>query len=127
MPRKHSDGKLDMKILRATAEKCSNWGRWGPDDEIGTLNHVAPEDIVKAAQLIRKGQVFSLALNFDNQGPQSGLLGQPFQPDPHHARNRHPTRSPAGRTRAVCDTPTTWCRCPCNAAPNGMRSAISSI
>ena len=80
MPRKYTDGKLDMEILRATAEKCSNWGRWGPDDEIGTLNHVTPEDIVAAAQLIRKGKVFSLALNFDNEGPQRGLWGNRFNP-----------------------------------------------
>ena len=80
MPRKYSEGKLDMKILRATAEKCSNWGRWGPDDEIGTLNHISPQDIVAAAGLIRKGKVFSLALNFDNQGPQRGLWGNRFNP-----------------------------------------------
>jgi kynurenine formamidase len=80
MPRKYSEGKLDMKILRATAEKCSNWGRWGPDDEIGTLNHISPQDIVNAATLIRKGRVFSLALNFDNQGPQRGLWGNRFNP-----------------------------------------------
>jgi len=27
-----------------------NWGRWGPNDEIGTLNHTRPEDIVAAAR-----------------------------------------------------------------------------
>jgi kynurenine formamidase len=80
MVRKYSEGKLDMEILRATAEKCSNWGRWGPDDEIGTLNFVSPEDIVAAAGLIRKGKSFSLALNFDNQGPQRGLWGNRFNP-----------------------------------------------
>ncbi len=80
MPRKYSEGKLDMEILRATAEKCSNWGRWGPDDEIGTLNFISPEDIVAAAGLIRKGKSFSLALNFDNQGPQRGLWGNRFNP-----------------------------------------------
>lgn len=80
MPRKYTDGKLDMDILRATAEKCSNWGRWGPDDEIGTLNFISPEDIVAAAGLIRKGKSFSLALNFDSQGPQRGLWGNRFNP-----------------------------------------------
>ena len=80
MPRHHSEGKLDMNILRETAEKCKNWGRWGPEDEAGTLNFISPEDIINAAKLIRKGKVFSLGLNFDNEGPQKGLWGNRFNP-----------------------------------------------
>ena len=80
MPRRHTDKMFDMAKLRETAEKCNNWGRWGPDDEAGTLNFVAPEDIIAAAGLIRKGKVFSLALNFDNRGPQVGLWGNRFNP-----------------------------------------------
>ncbi|MDG2315335.1 MAG: cyclase family protein [Gammaproteobacteria bacterium] len=80
MPRRYDESKLNMDILRETAEKCKNWGRWGPDDEIGTLNFISPEDIVKAAQLIRRGKVFSLGLDFDNKGPQSGLWGNRFNP-----------------------------------------------
>ena len=80
MPRRNTDKMFDMAKLRETAEKCSNWGRWGPDDEAGTLNFVEPEDIIAAAGLIRKGKVFSLALNFDNRGPQVGLWGNRFNP-----------------------------------------------
>jgi kynurenine formamidase len=72
--------KLTRKDIDAAAERLKNWGRWGPDDEIGTLNNISAQDIVNAARLIRKGQVFSLALNFDNQGPQSGLWGKRFNP-----------------------------------------------
>ena len=80
MPRHYSEGKLDMTILRDTAEKCKNWGRWGPDDEAGTLNFITPQDIVAAAALIRKGKVFSLGLNFDKDGPQRSLWGNRFNP-----------------------------------------------
>ena len=80
MPRRYDEGKLNMDILRETAEKCKNWGRWGPDDEIGTLNFISPADIIAAAQLIRKGKVFSLGLNFDDKGPQNGLWGNRFNP-----------------------------------------------
>jgi hypothetical protein len=38
----------------------SNWGKWGPDDEVGALNHLGPEQVLAAAQLIRSGQVFTL-------------------------------------------------------------------
>ena len=36
-------------------EKLSNWGRWGPDDELGTLNLITPQKRVQAARLIREG------------------------------------------------------------------------
>jgi kynurenine formamidase len=69
--------KLTLDDIRETAERLKNWGRWGKDDEIGTLNHTAPEDIVAAAQLVRKGKVISLALPFDNKGPQGGKTKYP--------------------------------------------------
>ena len=80
MPRHHTEAPFNLKHLKDTAERCSNWGRWGADDEIGTLNHVSPADIVRAASLIRRGKVFSLALNFDRNGPQRGLWGNRFNP-----------------------------------------------
>ena len=62
--------KLTMRDIQEAAERLKNWGRWGPDDEIGTLNFTRPEDIVAAAQLVRRGAVFSLALPYDSRGPQ---------------------------------------------------------
>jgi kynurenine formamidase len=76
----HGDSKVTLKDIHAAADRNKNWGRWGADDEIGTLNHISPQDIIKAAQLIRKGKVFSLALNFDSSGPQSGLWGNRSNP-----------------------------------------------
>ena len=32
--------------------KVSNWGRWGPDDERGTLNLIEPRHVVAAAGLV---------------------------------------------------------------------------
>jgi kynurenine formamidase len=58
--------------LEATAERLKNWGRWGEADEIGTLNFTSAQDVVGAAGLVRKGRVMSLALRFDNKGPQGG-------------------------------------------------------
>lgn len=39
----------------------SNWGRWGQDDELGTLNLITPEKRVQAAGLVREGVVVSCA------------------------------------------------------------------
>ena len=72
--------RYTLAEIRATAERCKNWGRWGPNDEAGTLNYITPADIVAASALIRRGAVFSLALNFDQHGPQRGLWGKRFNP-----------------------------------------------
>src|SRR4051812_50126825 len=39
----------------------SNWGRWGKDDERGTLNLITPKKTQDAARLIKDGVVVSLA------------------------------------------------------------------
>ena len=44
----------------------SNWGRWGPDDEIGTLNLITPEKRKEASSLVQDGVTVSLARNTDN-------------------------------------------------------------
>ena len=80
MPRHFDTHRFDLAHLRATAERCKNWGRWGADDEIGTLNFITPQAIVEAAGLIKRGAVFSLGLNFDRNGPQRGLWGNRYNP-----------------------------------------------
>jgi len=60
-----ADTRIDAMIRRV-----SNWGRWGPDDELGTVNLITPERRVAARDLVRKGTVFSLAIPLDESGPQ---------------------------------------------------------
>ena len=36
-------------------DSLSNWGRWGPDDEIGALNLITPERVRRASALVREG------------------------------------------------------------------------
>ena len=70
--------KVTRKDMAAAAEKYKNWGKWGPNDEIGTLNFTTPEDIIAATKLVKKGKVISLALNFDNYGPQGAKSKYPM-------------------------------------------------
>jgi kynurenine formamidase len=42
-------------------DRCSNWGRWGPNDERGTLNLITPAVRVRAASLVREGVSVSCA------------------------------------------------------------------
>jgi kynurenine formamidase len=63
----------------------SNWGKWGPDDEVGSLNYLGPEQVLAAAQLIRSGKVFTL----------QRVIGDP-KGDPVW-----PGRTPAERTQIL--------------------------
>ena len=82
---KKSTARKGKKLLTKAdvMRKCkqlSNWGKWGPNDELGVLNYITPEDIANAAKLIRKGKVFRLGLNLDENGPQNGLFGGRWNP-----------------------------------------------
>jgi kynurenine formamidase len=70
---------VNRAAIYEAAEKLSNWGRWGEDDQIGTLNNVTPEDIVNAAKLIRKGKVFALGLSL-KEPIQTDLFGGRWNP-----------------------------------------------
>lgn len=40
-------------------DELSNWGRWGEDDQLGTLNLITPDVIVRAASLVKSGRAVS--------------------------------------------------------------------
>jgi len=65
-----------MTRLEEIARRVSNWGRWGPEDERGTLNFVTPEVVRRAAGCVKRGAVFSLGLRFAADGPQIGQGGR---------------------------------------------------
>lgn len=69
----------DIETIREMSERHGNWGRWGPDDEKGTLNLVTPQLVVDAASLVSRGITISMALPYDETGPQTGFLGR-FNP-----------------------------------------------
>ena len=56
--------KHDMRQL---FESVSNWGRWGADDERGTLNYLTADKVAAAARLVRSGTQISCARNFPVQ------------------------------------------------------------
>ena len=71
---------VNKQAIKEASEKLSNWGRWGADDEIGTLNHIEPQHIIDAAKLVRKGKVFAMGIPLDQNGPQRGLFGKRWNP-----------------------------------------------
>lgn len=58
----------------ALAKTVNNWGRWGADDERGTLNLITDDVIRRAFTLPRAGTVISLALPLSEDGPQLGFV-----------------------------------------------------
>ena len=60
--------------LIALGQKVSNWGRWGADDRRGTLNLIDTAAIQRGLSAARQGKVFSLAMPFNEDGPQLGFI-----------------------------------------------------
>ncbi|MEV6074024.1 cyclase family protein [Streptomyces sp. NPDC052069] len=64
------------------AKRVNNWGRWGADDEIGTLNLITDAVVREAAATVRTGRRIPLALPLQQDGVQSGLI--PGRVNPLH-------------------------------------------
>ncbi|MFI0988993.1 cyclase family protein [Streptomyces exfoliatus] len=58
--------------IAQAAKACSNWGRWGGDDRLGTVNFLDEAKRREGAALVRRGVSFSLSQRFDIDGPQKG-------------------------------------------------------
>jgi kynurenine formamidase len=62
-------GAPPQSVARAEFDRwkkeLSNWGRWGPDDELGAANLITPAKRRQAAQLVKEGFSVSLARDAD--------------------------------------------------------------
>ena len=69
------------EVTRADVERwkreLTNWGRWGVDDEIGTLNLITREKRKQAAALVREGVSVSLAHDAETEATIDGP--RPYQ------------------------------------------------
>ncbi|OZM77159.1 cyclase [Pseudonocardia sp. MH-G8] len=69
-------GEVTLELFEELYERLSNWGRWGEDDQRGTLNFISGEKITEAARLVASGRCISLQLPLDGNGPQTGAFGR---------------------------------------------------
>ena len=69
-------GTKTQRDVEQLALACRNWGQWGEDDELGTLNYVTPERVAAAARHVRTGQIIALGIPLGSSGPQTGWLGR---------------------------------------------------
>lgn len=56
-------GGLSAKEVDQMMSDLSNWGRWGKDDQLGTLNLITPQSRKRAAEEVREGLAISIARN----------------------------------------------------------------
>ncbi|HEX5615849.1 MAG TPA: cyclase family protein [Acidimicrobiia bacterium] len=68
--------------LAQLAARVSNWGRWGETDQRGTLNLVTPEATRRGVASVRDGTTWSLAIPFDQHGPQWDSVNMPERVNP---------------------------------------------
>lgn len=68
------------EFFHEVAAEVRNWGRWGDDDRIGTLNHITPRTIADAAASVEHGQAISLAIELKNDGVQIGQIPTRINP-----------------------------------------------
>ncbi|WP_067702960.1 cyclase family protein [Nocardia jejuensis] len=64
------------------AKRVNNWGRWGADDEIGTLNLITDEVVRAAAATVRSGRRVALSVPLQQNGIQTGMI--PGRVNPLH-------------------------------------------
>jgi kynurenine formamidase len=64
------------------AAEVRNWGRWGDDDRLGTLNLITDEAVRAAAATISTGRRVSCAIDLAHNGPQMGQI--PTRVNPIH-------------------------------------------
>jgi len=75
-----------------------NWGRWGPDDERGTLNYLTPARVCAAAAGVRRGRSVSLAIPINTvAGPDNP------RPAAHHMVRMYDIHSGEGEPQFAAD------------------------
>jgi len=79
-----SGPRVSLEEFERIFESVKNWGRWGPHDQLGTLNLLTPERVRAAAGLVRSGRRVSLQI------PINTVAG-PDNPNPaiHHVIQGH--------------------------------------
>jgi hypothetical protein len=69
--------KVTQQQFDQWKKDLNNWGRWGKDDEIGTMNLITPAKRKQAAALVKEG--FSVSLASDADTVQAVDNQQPYE------------------------------------------------
>src|SRR5437762_1201753 len=67
---------LEKATVDQWMHELSNWGRWGKDDQLGTVNLITPAKRKAAAGLVKEG--YSVSLSSDAETTKSADNEFPF-------------------------------------------------
>jgi len=78
-----------------------NWGRWGADDEVGALNFLTSEEVLRGVKAVKQGKVFMLGVPVARPGgdpiyPGRGQTTRTMAMDKGHYMNGHAHAFPGG-------------------------------
>ncbi|HEY0400934.1 MAG TPA: cyclase family protein, partial [Blastococcus sp.] len=96
-------------MTEVLADAPTNWGKWGEDDEVGALNYLTADEVMRGVRHIQKGEVFTL----------QRLIGDP-KGDPVW-----PGRTPAERTQVLDES--SWDTDGAPQFPGGLHYADDKI
>jgi kynurenine formamidase len=89
---------MSMIEFEQLFEKVSNWGKWGPEDRLGTLNYITSSHIRAAAGLVQSGRTVSMAIPVNTvAGPDNA------HPAVHYMAQTHDTASSQGEPSFALD------------------------
>ena len=54
--------KEPIQMTELLKDAPKNWGRWGANDEIGCLNFLTREEVLRGVRAVRQGKVFMLGV-----------------------------------------------------------------
>jgi hypothetical protein len=66
--------KEPMKFEEMLKDSPKNWGRWGANDELGCLNFLTNEEVLRGVKAVRQGKTFTLGI------PLARPQGDPLYP-----------------------------------------------
>jgi hypothetical protein len=112
------NGRLDESEFDQLFKSVSNWGRWGPEDELGTLNFLTPEKVAKAATLVRSGRTVSMSMPIDT-------VASADNPNPaiHHMTRSYDVKSEMGQPLFSAD----FLGCDCHGNAHSHFDALCHI
>ena len=76
-PQGPAPNKVTPQQFEQWKKDLNNWGRWGKDDEVGTMNLITPAKRKQAAALVKEG--FSVSLASDADTVQAIDNPQPYE------------------------------------------------
>ena len=65
-----TDAQADkvVSVGELTSNDPKNWGRWGPDDEVGSLNFLTSQEVLRGVASIKQGKTFTLQVPMNHPG-----------------------------------------------------------